>query len=254
MQNKRTGFTLIELLVVIAIIAILAAILFPAFARARDNARRASCMSNLKQIGLGVAQYTQDYDETLPFITCGDIGVTYNDCVNVSPTSRPWFISVQPYVKNYQFLVCPSDTVAGNAADTRWNAMYVNAGVPGVTAGMTIAELQKALPLSYATNILLSGSLSLASQKSPAQLFLATEAGIRTTPTTGLGVWYIQPGYGVAVADGRWANGRRHFDGRVFLFCDGHVKWVRDVGSPSDDLNTTAALYKTRGVYSYPSD
>lgn len=62
----RRGFTLIELLVVIAIIALLAAILFPVFARARENARRASCQSNLKQIGLSVVQYTQDYDETFP--------------------------------------------------------------------------------------------------------------------------------------------------------------------------------------------
>ena len=62
----KMGFTLIELLVVIAIISILAAILFPAFARARENARRASCQSNLKQIGLGIFQYTQDYDERLP--------------------------------------------------------------------------------------------------------------------------------------------------------------------------------------------
>jgi prepilin-type N-terminal cleavage/methylation domain-containing protein len=64
--RKKRAFTLIELLVVIAIIAILAAILFPVFARARENARRSSCQSNLKQIGLGVLQYTQDYDETLP--------------------------------------------------------------------------------------------------------------------------------------------------------------------------------------------
>ena len=65
-HQKRAAFTLIELLVVIAIIAILAAILFPVFARARENARRSSCQSNLKQIGLGIAQYTQDYDEIMP--------------------------------------------------------------------------------------------------------------------------------------------------------------------------------------------
>ena len=66
LHHKRSGFTLIELLVVIAIIAILAAILFPVFARARENARRTSCVSNLKQIGLGIMQYTQDYDERYP--------------------------------------------------------------------------------------------------------------------------------------------------------------------------------------------
>src|SRR5687767_6194063 len=65
---RKSGFTLIELLVVIAIIAILAAILFPVFARARENARRASCQSNLKQVGLGFVQYTQDYDERYPML------------------------------------------------------------------------------------------------------------------------------------------------------------------------------------------
>src|SRR5690606_624654 len=70
--KKTPGFTLIELLVVIAIIAILAAILFPVFARARENARRTSCLSNIKNMGLAFMQYTQDYDERMPLIqTCG---------------------------------------------------------------------------------------------------------------------------------------------------------------------------------------
>src|SRR6186997_2874835 len=98
---KRKGFTLIELLVVIAIIAILAAILFPVFARARENARRSSCQSNLKQLGLGFAQYTQDYDERLPEFSNGN------------PVTGPfafdgWGNSIQSYVKSYQILKCPS--------------------------------------------------------------------------------------------------------------------------------------------------
>src|SRR5689334_5202516 len=85
-QAAKPGFTLIELLVVIAIIAILAAILFPVFARARENARRASCQSNLKQIGLGIMMYTQDYDETFPRSAIG--GFTYqNSGVN---NQAPW--------------------------------------------------------------------------------------------------------------------------------------------------------------------
>src|SRR3954469_17430376 len=89
------GFTLIELLVVIAIIAILAAILFPVFARARENARRAACQSNLKQIGLGIAQYTQDYDERLPGV--GGQNTTYS-----------WRSRIDPYIKSTQIFLCPS--------------------------------------------------------------------------------------------------------------------------------------------------
>jgi prepilin-type N-terminal cleavage/methylation domain-containing protein/prepilin-type processing-associated H-X9-DG protein len=97
---NRKGFTLIELLVVIAIIAILAAILFPVFARARENARRSSCMSNMKQIGLGILQYTQDYDEKMVLIRQD------GDC------SAPWGELVQPYLKSKQIFDCPSNTTA----------------------------------------------------------------------------------------------------------------------------------------------
>jgi prepilin-type N-terminal cleavage/methylation domain-containing protein/prepilin-type processing-associated H-X9-DG protein len=103
MNNKRAarrGFTLIELLVVIAIIAILAAILFPVFARARENARKASCMSNMKQLGLAVMQYTQDYDETMP------PGIAaYEGWWQVT-----WAGLVQPYTKSLQVFQCPSDS------------------------------------------------------------------------------------------------------------------------------------------------
>jgi prepilin-type N-terminal cleavage/methylation domain-containing protein/prepilin-type processing-associated H-X9-DG protein len=99
--RPRNGFTLIELLVVIAIIAILAAILFPVFARARENARRASCQSNLKQIGLGVMQYTQDYDERYP----QDWSVGANRAYN-------WDAALQPYLKSTQVYQCPSEPTA----------------------------------------------------------------------------------------------------------------------------------------------
>lgn len=95
------GFTLIELLVFIAMIVILAAILFPVFARARENARRTSCASNLKQIGLGVMQYTQDYDEAYP---------NFNFFVNADNVRVDWSLAIQRYVKNMQLFVCPSDT------------------------------------------------------------------------------------------------------------------------------------------------
>ena len=109
------GFTLIELLVVVAIISILAAILFPVFARARENASRASCMSNMKQIGLGMMMYVQDNDERYP---------TYNTVTDgVAPDAAHggawlgtywfWFNSIFPYVKSVQVFVCPSSGSAG---------------------------------------------------------------------------------------------------------------------------------------------
>src|SRR3712207_5626414 len=96
--SKRVGFTLIELLVVIAIIAILAAILFPVFAKARENARRASCQSNLKQIGLGFAQYVQDYDGVYPKDEGGN------------NANFAWAAVLQPYLKSTQIYNCPSAT------------------------------------------------------------------------------------------------------------------------------------------------
>ena len=94
----KRGFTLIELLVVIAIIAILAAILFPVFAKAREKARQASCLSNVRQLMTAILSYAQDYDESLP-LTPDPGAMSY----------LWWDITVQPYIKNTQVLVCPSD-------------------------------------------------------------------------------------------------------------------------------------------------
>ena len=109
-KKQTSGFTLIELLVVIAIIAILAAILFPVFARARENARRASCQSNLKQIGLGIMQYTQDYDETYPLYEVGGNPATDYPYLDANGVSIDWSLAIQPYTKSMQILACPSDT------------------------------------------------------------------------------------------------------------------------------------------------
>ena len=144
-QQKR-GFTLIELLVVIAIIAILAAILFPAFARARENARRASCQSNLKQIGLGILQYTQDYDEKYPI----------QETVVTTDEQTRWAYAIQPYVKSEQLFQCPSESTALPTGAT----LLERAKTAGFTdywyngnIGLGLSDSQ----ISYPSNTVLNG-------------------------------------------------------------------------------------------------
>ena len=115
----RRGFTLIELLVVIAIIAILAAILFPVFAKAREKARQSSCLSNLKQIGLATLQYVQDYDERMPFHYRASAAFV------ISPQTE-----IMPYMKSTQLFSCPSGS--GNYT-WFWDIGYT--GAPAVIPG-----------------------------------------------------------------------------------------------------------------------
>jgi len=129
MKHKKYGFTLIELLVVIAIIAILAAILFPVFAQAREAARITQCLSNLRQMGTGITMYTQDYD--------GEIPVRRRPC-DVAGCAKNWKHMIHPYVKNTDLYKCPSNpasVVADQEADT---ATYPNAAQPRFTRGYFI--------------------------------------------------------------------------------------------------------------------
>src|SRR5712671_1524511 len=105
MKHRRNGFTLIELLVVIAIIAILAAILFPVFAQARERARMTACLSNMRQIGTSLMMYAQDYDETLPYIRFHGAGVC-----GKGAGCYTWKNAIRPYLKNLDVLGCPSNS------------------------------------------------------------------------------------------------------------------------------------------------
>ena len=192
------GFTLIELLVVIAIIAILAAILFPAFARARENARRASCQSNLKQISLGMIQYTQDYDEKFP---------GYN-----SPPNVGWADSLQPYIKSTQVLQCPSESAppvsspgASGYTDYAVNLQLTFNSTSQGTEGKNMAVLtQPVVTVMFSEYV--SGDATGWTEGCGGSQCGATAAGLATTPS------------GVA---------NRHLDGANLAFCDGHVKWAK---------------------------
>jgi prepilin-type N-terminal cleavage/methylation domain-containing protein/prepilin-type processing-associated H-X9-DG protein len=121
LESKRRGFTLIELLVVIAIIAILAAILFPVFARARKQARKTMCLNNCKQMGLGVMMYTQDYDETYPNAQWHMELPAW-----ATPTYQRVQLLCQPYIKNTQVGICPED-----AAVYTWAGQNMSYGYHG---------------------------------------------------------------------------------------------------------------------------
>src|SRR5262245_34459210 len=118
--RRAAGFTLIELLVVIAIIALLAAILFPVFARARENARKSSCLNNMKQITLALNQYAQDYDEMLPA-----------GCVN---SGNGWAMATVPYIKSVQIMACPSDGTASTVRTNKISYAY-NLAIPNAANG-----------------------------------------------------------------------------------------------------------------------
>ena len=148
-MKKSKGFTLIELLVVIAIIAILAAILFPVFQKVRENARRTACLSNMKQIGLGVTQYTQDADERLP------------NGIDSGGGAKGWAGQVYPYVKSTGVFVCPDDSLAGNTGTNHVSSYALNSNFSFYING------------GACTNP--SGSYSLAKLNSPAKTVMAFE-------------------------------------------------------------------------------
>ncbi len=226
--RKNSAFTLIELLVVIAIIAILAAILFPVFARARENARRSSCSSNLKQIGLGQLQYVQDYDEKYALAIVGGTA-TQTPGVPVG-----WADAIQPYLKSTQIYQCPSDTIspsadpiarvgtpAGNTSSYTdyWYNAYLSSDPP---AGGSASNCNTSVSLSsvqYPTLTIMNGD---GEAKNGSAAYRTNGNSSHGDPTS-IG----SPGGGNTGLVYSSAIVNRHLDGTNFLFADGHVKWAR---------------------------
>jgi len=233
---KARGFTLIELLVVIAIIAILAAILFPVFARARAKARQASCQSNLKQIGLAAAMYAQDYDGKYASCHCGYAMDKWGN----GPGAIWWNGLLMPYCKNYQVMACPSmsnprfygetETFVGGPSDEgdyRFHAGYgMNWYYPGPEArdrGWWI-------------------SLSEEDVNRPAEkIYIGEGNNVVMGPNPSIGLTYATWIANVQANPLSYTYGViRHNDGMNLLFVDGHVKWAKLTNITEWMFNPTA--------------
>jgi len=221
--KNKNAFTLIELLVVIAIIAILASILFPVFARARESARRASCSSNLKQIALAVMQYTQDFDEKFPQVV---VEATVSKVTANNPYG--WADALQPYTKSVQLFQCPSET-EGPTDDPTSTA-------PGYS--------------DYWYNRMLSGE-SQAAVNSVSQTILNGDGNGNSSQYNNNGCNSAASGITVATACtnnppilslGTTNMLGRHLDGANYSFADGHVKWLKGTGT-SGDMHKSSAVF-----------
>lgn len=219
---RKRAFTLIELLVVIAIIAILAAILFPVFAKAREAARKTQCVSNSKQIATAIYMYVQDYDETVGFAynywgpgTYQAGSVNYNTTNGLVPPS----VYLSPYIKNFGVFTCPSATrktpTAGNATygsmisnyGWNWQITYVAKGYP---------------PFSARTGPLYEG-VSLAMLDRPADTVIMGDSNPNRLQGS-----YIYPHTNAwSATRGYQAKPLRHNEGDNYIFMDGHAKWFK---------------------------
>ncbi len=244
-MKLRKGFTLIELLVVIAIIAILAAILFPVFAKAREKARQISCASNMKQLGLGFIQYNQDNDEAMPY------GSGWDNATN----DRGWAGKIYPYVKSTQVYKCPDDATTGSpgatpptypvsyAANQNILPHQANATIAGWNAPASTVMLFE-MSGGYAANVNL---LDPTEQNSP--------AGNGYNAATATNPFSYDTGTMADLFNGTTDSGfptGRHTNGSNFLLCDGHVKYLKPA-SVSCGWIANSPTYAGKGNPSNPN-
>ncbi len=233
--TRKRGFTLIELLVVISIIAILSAILFPVFSRARENARRAACMSNMKQLGLAFLQYTQDFDEQLP-LNSANTG-------DVRPCS--WDACIAPYagikVQNGlspMIYRCPSDVSANSRRS--YSIPYWGNYAPDDGGTFVFRTVVTALPGAPSANVFIGEKLAVIPEPSRTIMLAERPSSKPVTPsddptyvTNNFGAYpgsYVNgPGGagGENMQDEAYPGRTSHSTGWNYLFVDGHVKWMK---------------------------
>jgi prepilin-type N-terminal cleavage/methylation domain-containing protein len=213
--KRHTGFTLIELLVVIAIIAILAAILFPVFAQAREKARQTGCLSNARQLGLGVMMYVDDYDERYP-CSCMMMGGDSMGMTNL----QSWLDTLQPYVRSRALFRCPSD------ASPLWGAM----DNPRMTSYGLNGYFLPVQPPYY--------GISMAQVARPAQCVLIGELAGNWTQDFFMPMYWGDPPrvsdpdmqrmeWDMSASEPMSLALRRHHEGAVYVCADGHARWQR---------------------------
>lgn len=264
----RSGFTLIELLVVIAIIAILAAILFPVFAQAREKARSSSCLSNQKQIATAILSYTQDYDESYPLAYgkyngawASGYGASFPakwdtpvDAGFDANSEAAWANSIQPYIKSIELFRCPSAsevTLGWSATPSRsnpgfssyaYNGLLMSSPLAAVNAPADVIMVSEAQGKTAYEGVALANPRLICPNANEECVYKPRSGGACQTGNGGTGATGT---YGDAAT--RWV----HSNGMNFTFADGHVKWRRlgaSIGGATNARVDPWTLYKDNGT------
>jgi prepilin-type N-terminal cleavage/methylation domain-containing protein len=228
----RVGFTLIELLVVIAVIAILAAILFPVFSQAREKARQTQCLSNMRNVGLGLMQYVQDYDETYPFLaSCAAPHAPFRANIT-TPQGQ-----VHPYVRNVHVWVCPSGISPYPPLRRVLNPnapfAYLCCDLWGWAFPLDFLGIQITIGSNEALMLNLACDWSrkpfkVAQIPAPAETDAFVDSPINTACGGTRGIWsnVCRAGCAPDKKDRRNPRNVRHLGGSILTFTDGHAKWL----------------------------